>query len=90
MLIGVWLFIFRRMGGGAGGPGGHIFNIGKSKAKVFDKEESNIKINFKDVAGLEEAKIEIREIVDFLKNPSKYWWAVWLIIPKGLKVHVLR
>ncbi len=71
ILVAVWLFIFRRMGGGAGGPGG-VFNIGKSKAKMFDKEESEVKTNFNDVAGLEEAKVEIREIVDFLKNPKKY------------------
>jgi len=72
VLIAVWLFIFRRMGGiGSGGPGG-IFNIGKARAKIFDKEDANIKIDFKDVAGLEEAKIEIKEIVDFLKNPKKY------------------
>jgi cell division protease FtsH len=73
LLVVVWMFIMKRMGGGAGGGGaGQIFNIGKSRAKVFDKEESEIKINFQDVAGLEEAKIEIREIVDFLKNPKKY------------------
>ncbi len=71
LLIGVWIFIFRRMAGGAGG-GGQIFNIGKSRAKMFDKDTSEIKIDFKDVAGLEEAKIEIKEIVDFLKNPQKY------------------
>lgn len=71
ILVAIWLFIFRRMSGGAGGPGG-VFNIGKSKAKVFDKEESEIKTNFNDVAGLEEAKVEIREIVDFLRNPKKY------------------
>jgi AFG3 family protein len=72
ILVAVWLFIFKRMSGGMGGPGGGIFSIGKSKAKVFDKEESEVKTNFNDVAGLEEAKIEIREIVDFLKNPGKY------------------
>jgi len=71
ILVGVWIFIFRRMSSAGGGPG-NIFNIGKSRAKVFDKEASNIKIDFKDVAGLEEAKIEITEIVDFLKNPNKY------------------
>ncbi len=71
LLIGVWIFIFRRMAGGAGG-GGQIFNIGKSRAKMFDKDTSEIKVDFKDVAGLEEAKVEIKEIVDFLKNPQKY------------------
>ncbi len=72
ILVGVWLFIFRRMSQGAGGGGpGNIFNVGKSKAQLFDKE-STIKIDFKDVAGLEEAKVEIMEIVDFLKNPKKY------------------
>ena len=72
LLIGVWIFIFRRMAGGAGGAGGQIFNIGKSRAKMFDKDTSEIKVDFKDVAGLEEAKVEIKEIVDFLKNPQKY------------------
>ncbi|MBR5958622.1 MAG: ATP-dependent zinc metalloprotease FtsH [Salinivirgaceae bacterium] len=69
LLIGVWIFIFRRMSGGAGNQ---IFNIGKSRAKMFDKDATDIKIDFKDVAGLEEAKVEIKEIVDFLKNPQKY------------------
>jgi len=72
IIVAIWLFIFRRMGAGGGGGGSNIFSIGKSKAKVFDKEEANIKINFKDVAGLEEAKVEITEIVDFLKTPMKY------------------
>ncbi|MFL2604419.1 MAG: ATP-dependent zinc metalloprotease FtsH [Flavobacteriaceae bacterium] len=72
IIIGVWIFLMRRMsGGGAGGPGGQIFNIGKSKAKLFDKN-TDVKVNFKDVAGLEGAKEEIQEIVDFLKNPKKY------------------
>jgi len=71
ILIAVWMFIMRRMGGGGGG-GSQIFNIGKSRAKLFDNAEDKVKINFNDVAGLEEAKIEIREIVDFLKNPKKY------------------
>jgi cell division protease FtsH len=70
IIIGVWIFIMRRMSGGAGG-GGQIFNIGKSKAKLFD-EKTDIKTSFKDVAGLEGAKEEIQEIVEFLKNPEKY------------------
>jgi ATP-dependent metalloprotease FtsH len=73
ILVVIWLIIFRRMSsvtGGPGGPGG-IFNVGKSKAKIFDKETS-IKVDFKDVAGLEEAKVEIQEIVEFLKKPKKY------------------
>ena len=72
IIIGVWIFLMRRMsGGGAGGPGGQIFSIGKSKAKLFDKN-TDVKFTFKDVAGLEGAKEEIQEIVDFLKNPKKY------------------
>jgi len=59
------------MGGAGGGAAGNIFNVGKSRAQIFDKD-TNVKIDFKDVAGLEEAKIEIKEIVDFLKNPKKY------------------
>ncbi|AYN03490.1 MULTISPECIES: ATP-dependent zinc metalloprotease FtsH [unclassified Flavobacterium] len=71
ILVGVWIFIMRKMSGGAGGGGGQIFNIGKSKAKLFD-EKTDIKTTFKDVAGLEGAKEEIQEIVEFLKNPEKY------------------
>ena len=71
LLIVVWLFMMRRMaGGGAGGAGG-IFSVGKSRAQIFDKD-TNVKINFNDVAGLVEAKTEVMEIVDFLKNPKKY------------------
>ena len=68
-IFGFW-FLMRRMTGG-GGPGGQIFNIGKSRAALFDAE-NKVKVTFKDVAGLEEAKEEIKEIVDFLKNPSKF------------------
>jgi cell division protease FtsH len=71
VLVGVWIFIMRRMSGGAGGGGAQIFSIGKSKAKLFD-EKNDVKTTFKDVAGLEGAKEEIQEIVEFLKNPQKY------------------
>lgn len=82
LLIGVWIFIMRRMsGGGAGGAGGQIFNIGKSRAKLFD-ENTEVKTTFKDVAGLEGAKEEVQEIVDFLKNPEKYT-SLGGKIPKG-------
>jgi ATP-dependent metalloprotease FtsH len=71
LLIVLWLFLMKRMsGGGAGGAGG-IFNVGKSRAQIFDKD-TNVRLNFNDVAGLEEAKTEVMEIVDFLKNPKKY------------------
>ncbi len=82
LIIAIWLFIMRRMSGGGGGGGGaQIFNIGKSKAKLFD-EKSDVKITFKDVAGLEGAKEEVQEIVDFLKNPTKYT-VLGGKIPKG-------
>ena len=82
VLIGIWIYIMRRMSGGAGGgPGGQIFNIGKSRAKLFD-EKAEVKITFKDVAGLEGAKEEVQEIVEFLKNPEKYT-ALGAKIPKG-------
>lgn len=71
LFAGLWIFMMRRMSGGGGGGGGQIFNIGKSKATLFDKE-SQVNITFNDVAGLEEAKTEVMEIVDFLKNPKKY------------------
>ena len=72
LLIGVWIYIMRRMAGGAGGgAGAQIFNIGKSKAKLFD-QNTEVKTTFKDVAGLEGAKEEVQEIVDFLKFPEKY------------------
>ncbi|WP_242092968.1 ATP-dependent zinc metalloprotease FtsH [Aestuariivivens sediminicola] len=82
LLIAVWIFIMRRMsGGGAGGAGGQIFNIGKSKAKLFD-QNTEVKTTFKDVAGLEGAKEEVQEIVDFLKFPEKYT-TLGGKIPKG-------
>ncbi|MGB3608421.1 ATP-dependent zinc metalloprotease FtsH [Psychroserpens sp.] len=82
LIIGVWIFIMRRMSGGSGGgAGGQIFNIGKSKAKLFD-EKTDVKTSFKDVAGLEGAKEEVQEIVDFLKNPEKYT-SLGGKIPKG-------
>ncbi|MEO4005868.1 MULTISPECIES: ATP-dependent zinc metalloprotease FtsH [unclassified Flavobacterium] len=82
LIIAFWLFMFRRMsGGGSGGGGGQIFSIGKSKARLFD-EKNDIKVTFKDVAGLEGAKEEIQEIVEFLKNPEKYT-SIGGKIPKG-------
>ncbi|RFN59916.1 ATP-dependent zinc metalloprotease FtsH [Marixanthomonas ophiurae] len=82
VIIAIWIFIMRRMSsGGGGGAGGQIFNIGKSKAKLFD-EKTDVKTSFKDVAGLEGAKEEVQEVVDFLKNPEKYT-ALGGKIPKG-------
>ena len=82
IIIAVWIFIMRRMSGGAsGGAGGQLFNIGKSKARLFD-EKTDTKTSFKDVAGLEGAKEEVQEIVDFLKNPEKYT-SLGGKIPKG-------
>ncbi|PQB03775.1 ATP-dependent zinc metalloprotease FtsH [Aureitalea marina] len=82
VIIGIWIFIMRRMSSGAGGgAGGQIFNIGKSKARLFD-EKTDVKTTFLDVAGLEGAKEEIQEIVDFLKNPKKYT-SLGGKIPKG-------
>jgi cell division protease FtsH len=81
IIIGLWVLIMRRMSGGAGGGGGQIFNIGKSRAKLFD-EKTEVKTTFKDVAGLEGAKEEIQEIVEFLKTPEKYT-VLGGKIPKG-------
>jgi ATP-dependent metalloprotease FtsH len=81
LLIGIWFLIMRLMNRGSGGGGGQIFNIGKSKAQLFDKD-TMVNITFNDVAGLEEAKVEVMEIVDFLKNPLKYT-TLGGKIPKG-------
>ncbi|MDX1651934.1 MAG: ATP-dependent zinc metalloprotease FtsH [Brumimicrobium sp.] len=82
IIIAIWMFIMRRMSGGSGGgPGGQIFNIGKSKAKIFEKGKQT-DVSFKDVAGLEGAKEEVEEIVAFLKNPKKYT-DIGAKIPKG-------
>ncbi|MDD2642244.1 MAG: ATP-dependent zinc metalloprotease FtsH [Bacteroidales bacterium] len=74
IMILIWVFMFRRMSRGAdgGAGGGGIFNVGRSQAKLFEKEKATANVTFKDVAGLEEAKVEVMEIVDFLKNPQKY------------------
>ena len=80
LLVLLWFFLLKRMNGGAGGGGG-IFNVGKSKARLFDKDNAN-KVTFRDVAGLAEAKVEIAEIVDFLKNP-KHYTELGGKIPKG-------
>ncbi|MEM9885134.1 MAG: ATP-dependent zinc metalloprotease FtsH [Bacteroidota bacterium] len=82
LLVGIWIFIMRRVGGGAGGPGAQIFNIGKSKATLFD-QNAKVNVTFEDVAGLDEAKEEVMEVVDFLKNPKKYT-ALGGKIPKGV------
>ena len=81
LLVVLWIFMMRRMSGGAGGGGGQIFNIGKSKAKLFD-EKTDTRVTFENVAGLEGAKEEIMEIVEFLKNPEKYT-SIGGKIPKG-------
>jgi cell division protease FtsH len=82
ILVAIWMFVMRRMtGGSGGGPGGQIFNIGKSKAKVYEKGKTT-NVTFKDVAGLEGAKEEVEEIVEFLKHPKKYT-ELGAKIPKG-------
>ena len=83
IIVLIWMFVMRRMsgGGGGGGGGGQIFNIGKSRAQVYEKGKST-NVTFKDVAGLEGAKEEIVEIVEFLKNPKKYT-ELGAKIPKG-------
>jgi cell division protease FtsH len=82
IFIGLYFFLMRRVSGGAGGPGAQIFNIGKSKAQLFEKD-AKVNLTFADVAGLDEAKEEIMEIVDFLKNPKKYT-SLGGKIPKGV------
>ena len=82
IIVGLWIFFMRRMGGAGGGAGAQIFSIGKSKATLFDKK-SEVNVTFKDVAGLEEAKEEVMEVVDFLKKPQKYT-ALGGKIPKGV------
>lgn len=81
-LIGVYIFLIRSMSRGGGGAGGGIMNVGKARAQVFDKDDTNKRVTFKDVAGLEEAKVEIMEIVDFLKKSDKYK-ELGAKIPKG-------
>ncbi|TDR18573.1 ATP-dependent zinc metalloprotease FtsH [Flavobacterium cheniae] len=81
LLVGLWVFMMRRMSGGSGGGGGQIFSIGKSKAKLFD-EKNDTRVTFENVAGLEGAKEEIQEIVEFLKTPEKYT-SIGGKIPKG-------
>ncbi len=82
IIIAIWVFIMRRVGGAGGGPGAQIFNIGKSKATLFDNN-TKVTVTFQDVAGLDEAKEEVMEVVDFLKHPKKYT-ALGGKIPKGV------
>lgn len=82
LIVGLWMFMMRRVGNSMGGPGGQIFNIGKSKASLYDKDSTQVTITFDDVAGLDEAKEEVKEVVDFLKNPKKYT-TLGGKIPKG-------
>jgi len=82
LIVGLWIFFMRRVGGGGGGAGGQIFNIGKSKASLFDAN-ATVNVTFEDVAGLDEAKEEVMEVVDFLKNPKKYT-SLGGKIPKGV------
>jgi cell division protease FtsH len=82
LIFALWMFFLRRMGGGAGGPGAQIFNIGKSKATLFDNT-TKVTVTFEDVAGLDEAKEEVMEVVDFLQNPKKYT-SLGGKIPKGV------
>lgn len=81
LLIGIWIFFIRRMASGGGGGAGGVFNVGKSKAQLFDRDAA-VKVTFKDVAGLSEAKQEIEEVVEFLRHPSSYT-SLGGKIPKG-------
>lgn len=81
LIIGIWIYLMRRMSGGGSGGGGGVFSVGKSKAQLYDKG-ADLKVSFKDVAGLSEAKEEIEEIVEFLKNPARYT-EIGGKIPKG-------
>ena len=83
LLAVFYIVLIRGMGRSMGGGAGSIFNIGKSRAQLYDKNSSNVNVTFKDVAGLEEAKVEIMEVVDFLKNPEKYT-KLGGKIPKGV------
>ena len=83
LVIAMWFIFMRGLGRSGMGGGGQIFNIGKSKAQLFDKDNVPVNVTFKDVAGLEEAKVEIMEIVDFLKKPDKYT-KLGGKIPKGV------
>ncbi len=81
LIVGIWIYLMRRMSGGSSSGGGGVFSVGKSKAQLYDKG-SDLKVTFKDVAGLSEAKEEIEEIVEFLKNPARYT-EIGGKIPKG-------
>ncbi|MCO5232953.1 MAG: ATP-dependent zinc metalloprotease FtsH [Chitinophagales bacterium] len=83
IIIGLWFFVMRSVGNSMGKAGGQIFNIGKSKASLYEKDNNQVSITFDDVAGLDEAKEEVKEVVDFLKNPKKYT-NLGGSIPKGL------
>ncbi|MCO5248628.1 MAG: ATP-dependent zinc metalloprotease FtsH [Chitinophagales bacterium] len=83
ILFAIWMFVMRRVGNSMGGPGGQIFNIGKSKASLYENDSTQVAVTFDDVAGLDEAKAEVAEVVDFLKSPQKYT-SLGGSIPKGL------